>query len=88
MDCNYIGLIMKKEDVVWHEEDEYEVMKDPDGWTLVVEVNHFKGWMRYDVRTPDNYYLGIFEKDIYKAIDILNEEKKGDNARTLPLRPS
>ena len=84
---------MKKEDVVWHEEDEYEVMKDPDGWALVVEINHFKGWMRYDVKTPDNHYLGIFEKDIYKAIDTLNEEKKkyikkGENARTLPLRPS
>ena len=67
---------MKKEDVVWHEDDEYEVMRDSDGWALIVEINHFKNRMFYDIKTPNDYYLGICEPDIYKAIDILNERKK------------
>ena len=68
---------MRKEDVIWHEEDESVVMVDPDDWALVCYINHIKGGrVSYDIKTPDNYYLGLYENDIYKTIDRLNEEKK------------
>lgn len=67
---------MNKIDVVWHEEDEYEVMKDPDGWAIVCLMNHFKYKFWYEIKTPDKYYLDFMTKDIYEAIDKLNDEKK------------
>lgn len=67
---------MRKEDLVWHEEDEYMVMQDPDGWDLICIVNHFKGNLCYDIGTPDGYTFGLYETDPYKAIDFLNEKKK------------
>lgn len=68
---------MDKMDLLWHEEDESIIMKDPDGQALVCYINHFKnGRVSYDIKTPDNYYLGLYEDDIYKTIDKLNETKK------------
>lgn len=67
---------MKKEDVVWYEDEEYPVMEDSDGWKIILIANHFKYKFAYDIETPDGYTLGLYETDIYKAIDRLNEEKK------------
>ncbi len=67
---------MRKEDVVWHEEDESIVMEDTDGWKLICVMNHFKGDYWYEIKTPDDYYLNYVFYDIYNAIDKINEEKR------------
>lgn len=67
---------MKKEYVVWHEDDEYVVMED-EGWKLICVMNHFKGRFHYEVKTPDNYYLDYMNTDIYETIDFLNKMKTG-----------
>ena len=67
---------MRKEDLVWYEDDEHIVMKDPDGWSLICIINHFKSELSYDVETPDGYTFGLYEPNPYKAIDFLNEKKK------------
>ncbi len=63
---------MKKEDVIWHEEDEYIVMTE-NGWKLILVANHFKYKFWYTVEDPDGYIYEVYEKDIYKAIDKLNQ---------------
>ena len=67
---------MKKEDVVWHEEDESVVLQDDDGWAIILMANHFRYKFWYEIKTPDNYYLDFMTKNIYEAIDKLNEEKE------------
>lgn len=67
---------MKKEYVVWHEDDEYVVMED-EGWKLICVMNHFKGRFHYEVKTPDDYYLDYMNTDIYETIDFLNKMKTG-----------
>ena len=67
---------MKKEDVFWHEEDEYTVMED-EGWKLICVMNHYKGRFHYEVKTPDNYYLNYMNTDICETIDFLNKMKTG-----------
>ena len=67
---------MKKEDVVWHEEDESTVMEDADGWKLICDMKHFKGRFHYEIKTPDNNYLDYTSNDIYEAIERLNQEKR------------
>ena len=69
---------MKKEDVVWHEEDEYLVMKDSDGWQLICIMNHFKNKFWYEIKTPNNHYLKYTFENIYEAIDKLNKEKQNN----------
>jgi len=64
-----------KEDVLWHEEDEYVVMKDSDNWKIVLVANHFKYKFWYDVETPEGNTLGLIEEDIYEAINKLYQEK-------------
>jgi len=67
---------MKKEDVFWHEEDEYVVMED-EGWKLICVMNHYKGRFHYEVQTPDGYYLDYTNTDICETIDFLNKMKTG-----------
>ena len=67
---------MRKEDVVWHEEDESIVMEDADGWKLICIMNHFKGRFHYEIKTPDNYYLDYVNDDIYETIERINQEKR------------
>ena len=67
---------MKKEYVVWHEDDEYVVMED-EGWKLICVMNHFRGRFHYEVKTPDNRYLDYMNTDIYETIDFLNKMKTG-----------
>lgn len=67
---------MKKEDVIWHEENESVVMEDEDGWKLICIINHFKGRFHYEIKTPDNYYLDYMSNDIYETIEKLNQEKR------------
>lgn len=67
---------MKKEYVVWHEDDEYVVMED-EGWKLICVMNHFRGRFHYEVKTPDDYYLDYMNTDIYETIDFLNKMKTG-----------
>ena len=62
-----------KEDVVWHEEDETIVLEDKEGWKILLVANHFRYKFWYDIEFPDGATLGLFEKDIYKAIDKLDE---------------
>ena len=35
---SYIGTA----ELIWHENDEYEVLTDPSGWKLVFIMNHYK----------------------------------------------
>ncbi len=67
---------MKKEDVVWHEEDESTVMEDADGWKLICVMNHFKGKFHHEIKTPDNYYINYMSNDIYETIERINQEKR------------
>ena len=67
---------MKKEDVFWHEEDEYTVMED-DGWKLILVMNHLKGRFHYEILTPDGYYLDYMNTNICETIDFLNKMKTG-----------
>ncbi len=66
---------MNKEEVVWHGQDEYVVMEE-DGWKIMLVANHFKNKFRYEIETPDNYWLPFSTENIYEAIEKLNEEKK------------
>lgn len=67
---------MTHQDVLMYDYEEYPVMIDPDGWKIILIANHYKYKFYYDVESPDGYTLGLIEKDIYAAIDRLNEEKK------------
>lgn len=69
---------MKKEDVVWHEEDEYIVMSE-NGWKLLLVANHFKYNFWYEIQNPDGYYLDFITENIYEAIDKINQEQKIKN---------
>ncbi len=69
-----IGKKISKEEVCWHNEDEYIVMKE-DGWRIIFVVNHFKNKSHYEIQTPEGYYLPVFYHDIYKAIERINEER-------------
>ena len=66
---------MRKEDVVFHEDDEYVVMEE-DGWKILLCVNHFKCMFGYDVENPDGGSYGLYTWDIYEAIEKLNELKR------------
>lgn len=46
-ELNWLLEKMKKEYVVWHEDDEYVVMED-EGWKLICVINHFKGRFHYE----------------------------------------
>jgi hypothetical protein len=67
---------MRKEDLVWHEEDESVVMEDPDGWKLIFVMNHFKNKFWYEIQAPNNYYLNMFFDSPFEAIDALNKARK------------
>jgi hypothetical protein len=57
---------MRKEDLVWHEEDESVVMEDPDGWKLIFIMNHFKGTFWYEIKAPIDYNLIAFYVTVLK----------------------
>ena len=67
---------MKKENIFWHEDDEYTVMED-DGWKLILVMNHLKGRFHYEILTPDDCYLDYMNTDICETIDFLNKMKTG-----------
>ena len=66
---------MKRESVLFHNEDEYVVMEE-DGYCLIVEIDHFKQKFWYTVKFPDETYANFFTFDIYEAIDMLNYYKE------------
>ena len=68
---------MRKEDLVWHEEDESIVMEDPDGWRLIFIMNHArKNTFWYEIQAPNGYYLKTYFDNPYDAIDALNKARK------------
>ena len=67
---------MRKEDLVWHEEDESIVMEDPDGWKLIFIMNHAKNSFWYEIQAPNGYYLKAYFDNPYDAIDELNKARK------------
>ena len=67
---------MRKEDLIWHEEDESIVMEDPDGWKLICIMNHFKGTFWYEIKAPNDYYLNAFYDNAFDAVDALNKARK------------
>lgn len=74
---------MNKEDVVWLNNIEQELMEDK-GWKLIFVTDHFNNHQWYEVKDPNGFYLDFSTIDIYKAINRINEEieKEGKNGNS------
>lgn len=71
---------MNRTDVLLHQDDEYVVMEDPDGWKLMLMADHFNYKFWYEIKGPDGYYYSDYATTyIEYAIDDLNRLKFGED---------
>lgn len=61
---SYIGTA----ELIWHENDEYEVLTDPSGWKVVFIMNHYKNEFWYELKDSNGHYLNEFYDTAFKAI--------------------
>lgn len=62
---SYIGTA----ELIWHENDEYEVLTDPSGWKVVFVMNHYKNEFWYELKDPNGHYLNEFYDTAFKAVE-------------------
>jgi len=69
---------MNRNDVLFHQDDEYVVMRDPDGWELLLMADHFNYKFWYEIRDLQGYYYSEYGTTyIENAIEDLNMLKLG-----------
>lgn len=60
---------MDKMDLLWHQDDEFEVLSDKSGWKLIFVMNHYKNKFRYEVEQPNGERITGLYLNAYDALD-------------------
>jgi len=60
---------MDKMDLLWHQDDEFEVLSDKSGWKLIFVMNHYRNKFRYEVEQPNRERITGLYLNAYDALD-------------------